>query len=75
MENNTGGISTATKRNILIEIADKGTTKNAVAIKAGIPSSSFARKLEHPEQFTLKDIGNIALALNVPFTELLKDAA
>ena len=73
--NHNGGITATAKRNIIVSIVDKGLTRNAVAIKAGIPSTTFIRKLDHPEQFTLKDLGSIAQALEIELTELLRDAA
>jgi len=75
METEPTAISAVAARNIKIELVDRSLTKNALAIKAGIPSTTFDRKLNHPEQFTLKDLGFIAKALDVPFTDLLKGAA
>ena len=75
METNYTAVGTATKRKILLEILDKGTSRSATAAKAGIPSSTFHRKLKHPEQFTLKDLGDIAQALEIDLTDLMGDAA
>jgi DNA-binding Xre family transcriptional regulator len=82
MATNYTAVSTATKRNILLGILDKGTSRTATAAKAGISSSTFHRKLSKPEQFTLEDLGNIAQALEMELTDLLptgdlasKDAA
>jgi hypothetical protein len=75
MGTNHTAVSTATKRNILLGILDKGTSRSAVAAKAEISSSTFHRKLKHPEQFTLKDLGDIAQALEIDLKDLLKDAA
>jgi hypothetical protein len=68
-------ISAATTRNIDRKLEDQGLTKNALAIKAGIASSTFDRKYKHPGKFTLDEIGSIAAALDVNFEDLLKDAA
>jgi len=73
--NNNGVITETAKRNICLKIVDKGLNRNLLATKAGIPSTSFNRKLDHPEQFTLKDLGSIAQALEIDLTELFKDAA
>lgn len=75
MATNYTAVSTATKRNILLGIIDKGTSRSATAAKAGISSSTFHRKLNNPEQFTLKDLGSIAQALDIELKDILKDAA
>ena len=75
MATNYTAVSTATKRNILLGILDKGTSRSATAAKAGISSSTFHRKLNNPEQFTLKDLGSIAQALDIELTDLFQDAA
>jgi len=76
METNpTVEIHSTTKHNILHKMIDKGLKQNALAINAGIPSTTFDRKLKHPEQFTLKDLGSIAQALDIELKDLFKDAA
>lgn len=76
MATNYTAVSTAAKRNILLRIIDTGTSRSAVAAKAGISSSTFHRKLnKNPEQFTLKDLGDIAQALEIELTDLLKQDA
>lgn len=75
MDKNNPTLSALAARNIKIALADRDLKKTALANQAGIPTTSFDRKLKHPEQFTLKDIGSIAEALDIPFTELIKDAA
>ena len=75
METNHPPIGATAVRNIKLQLVDQDLTKNALAIKAGIASTTFTRKLEHPEQFTLAEIGKIAAALNVTFPDLLKTAA
>ena len=75
METNGGAIHAAARK-IKWELVDRNITRNALAIEAGIPSTSFTRKLDkHPEQFTLKDLGSIAQALDIELLELFKDAA
>jgi len=75
MDQNNPTISAVAARNIKLALVDRDLKKNALAIKAGIPTTSFDRKLNHPEQFTLKDLGCIAQALDIHFADLLKDAA
>lgn len=71
----TGGAINAAARKIKLELIDQNISKNALATRAGIASTSFTRKLEHPEQFTLKDLGNIAQALEIELKDLFQDAA
>ncbi|QIG57711.1 helix-turn-helix DNA binding domain protein [Arthrobacter phage Shoya] len=75
METNPPPVSVVAARNIKSHLVDQGLTKNALAIKAKIPATTFDRKLGRPEQFTLKDLGDIAEALNVTFEHLIKGAA
>ena len=72
---NTAAISAATNRNILLGILDKGTTKNATAIKAGIAPNTFYRKLNSCGDFTLRELGQIADALDLKLEDMIKDAA
>lgn len=62
-------------RKILIEIIDQKTSRNAVAVKAGFAPTTFGRRLDRPEQFTIQELGEVAAALNLNFTDLFKDAA
>lgn len=75
MGNEHAATGAATTKNIIHNLKEKNLSRNALAIKAGIASATFYRKMGHPEQFTLKDLGSIAEALEVPFIELIKDAA
>jgi len=75
MGTNQTPISATATRNIDRKLADQGLTKNALAIKAGIPSSTFDRKFKHPGKFTLEELGSIAAVLDVNIEEILKDAA
>lgn len=72
MENTPSAISAATNRNILLGILEKGTTKNATAKKAGIPNTTFDRKMrdEGPD-FTLRELGQIAEALDRQLADIL----
>jgi hypothetical protein len=71
MENNTIKISAATNRNIMLGILEKGSTKNAIAVKAGIPSTTFTRKLNSDGDFTLRELGKIAEALDRQLVDIL----
>lgn len=73
MASNVGAISAVTSRNILLGILEKGITKNATAMKAGIPSTTFARKLNNCGDFTLRELGQIADVLDLKITDMLKE--
>lgn len=75
MGTNHTSVVTATKRNILYTILDKGTSATAVAIKAGIPTSTFHRKIHKPETFTIGELADIAEALDLHIEDIVKDAA
>lgn len=75
METNVSAIGAATKQNILLGILDKGTTKNATALKANIASTTFTRKLHNPADFTIRELGQIAEALDLQLEDLLRTAA
>lgn len=75
MGNGQASLSAATTRNIEQALATKDITRNALAIKSGIPKSTLYRNLDHPDKFTLRELGQIAQALEIPFAELVKDAA
>lgn len=68
---NVSAISAATSRNILLGILEKGSTKNATAVKAGIPSTTFTRKLNSSGDFTLAELGQIAEALDLQIADIL----
>ncbi|GAP53830.1 hypothetical protein AHiyo6_03950 [Arthrobacter sp. Hiyo6] len=71
METKTNAISAATNRNILLGILERNTSKNAIAIKAGIPSTTFTRKLNGDGDFTLRELGKIAEALALELADIL----
>jgi DNA-binding Xre family transcriptional regulator len=76
MEPKRTDVTAVATKNIKLGIVDKKLTRNALAVQAGIPASSFNRKLDiRPELFTLKDLGDIAEALGVQFEDLIRDAA
>jgi hypothetical protein len=68
---NVSAISAAINHNILLRILKKDTSKNATAIKAGIAPSKFYRNIDHPEQFTLRELGQIAEALDLTLPDIL----
>jgi DNA-binding phage protein len=72
---NAADLNAATNRNIMLGILDKGTTKNATAIRAGIAPNTFYRKLNSCGDFTLRELGQIADALDLSLQDMLKDAA
>lgn len=71
MEPNNTAVTTATKRNILLGILDKGISQTAAAKLAGIPSSTFNRKIHNTGDFTLRELGLIATALDRPLADIL----
>lgn len=69
--NNTDEITQAVTTNILVGIVRNGSSKNATATKAGIPISTFSRKLNGHGDFSLRELGMIAEALNLNFADLM----
>lgn len=66
----------AVAKNIKALIADHDTTKNALAVSAGIPSTSFFRKLDQkPETFNLEELGSIAEVFGLHLEDLVKGVA
>lgn len=75
MEIDEAAISAATSRNIKLGLLDKNLSRNALAIRAGIPSTTFTRKLNCPSDFTLRELGQVAAALDKKLVDLIKDPA
>ena len=71
METSTTQVTTVTNQNILQEIKRRATTKNAVARKAGIPATTFDRKINGVNDFTLNELGAIAAALGITLADIL----
>lgn len=71
MATNYGAVTTATNQNILLGILTKGTSKNATATRAGIPTSTFNRKISNTGDFTLRELGKIAEALDLDLADIL----
>ena len=71
METNDGDITATTNRNILFGIAENKTSRNAIARKSGIPLTTFNRKLDGHGDFTLRELGFIAEALDRQLADIL----
>ena len=71
MEQNMTEISSATNKNILFGILETKSTRNATAVKAGIPTTTFNRKLNGDGDFTLRELGKIAEALDRQLADIL----
>lgn len=71
MEQNMPDISSATNKKIKLEIVEADTNRNAVARKAGIPPTTFNRKLDGHADFTLRELGQIAQALDRQLADIL----
>ncbi|MEU5838524.1 helix-turn-helix domain-containing protein [Streptomyces diacarni] len=69
--NNTDVVIRAVNTNILVGIVRNNSSKNATATKAGIPISTFSRKLNGHGDFSIRELGMIADALNLKFEDLL----
>lgn len=75
MGTNDNAVVTATNRSILLEILTKGTSKNAIAARANISTSSFHRKVTGKTDFTLRELGRVAEALELKIEDIIKGAA
>lgn len=75
MGTESASLRAAITKNIDQALATQKLTRNALSDKAGIPKSTLYRNLDRPEQFKFAELGQIAEALGIPLTELLKDAA
>ncbi|MDQ0102306.1 DNA-binding phage protein [Paenarthrobacter nicotinovorans] len=64
-------ITSATNETILHQITKRRTNRNAVAAKAGVPSSTFNRKVDGHGDWTVKELGQIAEALDLKLPEVL----
>ena len=71
MDNAAAEIRSATITNILVGIVRKGSSKNAVAKSAGVPLTTFSRKINGHGDFTLRELGDIACALGLVLSDIL----
>lgn len=69
--NTTAEITSATNENILLHILRKNTSRNALARSAGLAPTTFNRKIDGHNDFTLRELGSIAEALNVQLDKIL----
>lgn len=61
-------------KNIRRLIGERGTSPFAVAKDAGIPDTSFYRKLDQrPHKFTVEELAEIAEALGVQVVDLVRE--
>lgn len=68
-------LSAAITKNIKQALEDKKLTKNELATRAGIAKSTLYRNLNRPENFTIRETGQIAEALDVGLIDILKGLA
>jgi predicted transcriptional regulator len=71
MENNTDEITSTVNTNILVGIVRRSISKNAVARNAGIPLTTFSRKVNGHGDFTLRELGAIAAAIDMELGDIL----
>lgn len=71
METTTTRVTAVTNHNIHLAIVKQNTTKNAVARKAGIPATTFNRKVDGKADFTLRELGAVAEALGLELIDIL----
>lgn len=64
-------ITSATNENILFHILRKNTNRNALARSAGLAPTTFNRKIDGHNDFTLRELGSIANALDVKLDKIL----
>jgi hypothetical protein len=75
MEQNVTAISAATNHTILHKIAEKNTNRNALARSAGIPPTTFNRKVDGHAPWDIKELGQIADALGMKLPAVLLEAS
>jgi predicted transcriptional regulator len=75
MGTESASLRAAITKNIDQSLTEQKLTRNALSDKAGIPKSTLYRNLDRPERFKVFELGQIAEALGMPLTELIKDAA
>ena len=71
MGKNLAEIQSATNHTILVQIAKRNTNRNALAARAGVPSSTFNRKVDGHGDWTVKELGQIAEALDMKLPAVL----
>lgn len=74
MGKNIAELTSATNDTILHQIAKRNTNRNALAARAGVPSSTFNRKVDGHGEWTVKELAQIAEALDLELPEVLLKA-
>lgn len=69
------GLSAAITKNIEQALENKNLTRNELATRACIAKSTLYRNMNRPENFTIREAGQIAEALNLGLIDILKDAS
>ena len=71
MENNISEITHRINTQILAHIGQAGASKNAIAKRAGIPLTTFSRKINGHGDFTIRELGMIAEALEATLADII----
>lgn len=71
MGKNITEIISATNHTILHQITKQGTNRHALAKKAGIPQTSFDRKVDGYADWKVPELDRVANALGLKFPEIL----
>ena len=71
MGKNIAEIISDTNHTILHEITKQGTNRHALAKKAGIPQTSFDRKVDGHTDWKVPELDRVANALGLKFPEVL----
>lgn len=71
MGKNIADVTSAANHTILHQIAKQNTNRHALAKKAGIPQTSFDRKLDGHTDWYVNELGRVAEALGVTFAGVL----
>lgn len=68
-------LSAAITKNIEQALEDKNLTRNELAFKASIAKSTLYRHMNRPENFTIREAGQIAEALDLGLIDILRKSA
>lgn len=68
-------LSAAITKNIEQALEDKNLTRNELAARACIAKSTLYRNMNRPENFTIREAGQIAEALDVGLIDILRETA
>ncbi|HEX9137312.1 MAG TPA: helix-turn-helix domain-containing protein [Nitrospirota bacterium] len=67
--------SAAITKNIEQALENKNLTRNELATRASIAKSTLYRNMNRPENFTIREAGEIAKALDLGLIDILKETA